>query len=149
VSYLDLPRLCFAGRFQADVSTVNNTPQNYQEVSQSDLGWNPNGTGAWRIDGCRVTGAVYADGTAAGGDPVLGTLLADAADQAEAKLVDLDPEHQMVSGIWGFRVHLCGPDGARRSPGGRPRSPRRRRPVRRRARSGCRPESRRARRAPP
>lgn len=63
-----------------------------------------------------MTRVVYGDGTspaAEGLDPVLGTLLADAADQAEAKLVDLDPEHQMVSGIWGFRVHLCGPGGAR------------------------------------
>ena len=57
-SYLNYPRIHFAGQFQADVSTVNNLAQNYDTINfdgrqleyGSDLGgWNPFGSGHFRI----------------------------------------------------------------------------------------------------
>ncbi|MBI3728872.1 MAG: hypothetical protein HY254_11145 [Burkholderiales bacterium] len=68
MSYLSLPRLVFAGQFQADVSTINNDPEhfdtarfrsNYQmpDPGATNGWWNPNGTGSWR------TNVVYRDGS--------------------------------------------------------------------------------------
>jgi hypothetical protein len=118
VSYLGLPRLHFAGRFQADPSTVNNDPSNYVEAADdpealsSAGGWNPNGTGAWRLAGCRVTSVVHADGTWCDdphSDAAIGLKVANGERRVEAKIVDLDPDQQGVSELWGFEVVLGDP----------------------------------------
>lgn len=124
MSYLAPLRLHFAGRFQANISTVNNDPGHfdnaafiprYQQMQEPNPtpetlnGWfNPEGDGSWRLRGCRVTSAWMPDSDASpvAGDPVLGLLVADADDNTSAKLVDLDPEQQMVSTIFGLRVRL-------------------------------------------
>jgi hypothetical protein len=66
-SYLTFPRIIFSGRFQSDVSTVNNDPAHFDsarfqpnyDVMKSSLdhngAWNPRGTGAWRFSECVVT----------------------------------------------------------------------------------------------
>lgn len=124
MSYLNPLRLHFAGRFQTNVSTVNNDPVHfdnanfkpaYQErTSGNDLNgwWNPDGDGTWKLLRAQVTAAFQADGTpAVSGDPVLGMTMNDSDRQVPAKLVDLDPEQQMVSEIWGLEMRLCAPDG--------------------------------------
>jgi hypothetical protein len=74
MSYLHPVRLHFAGKFRADVSTVNNDVIHYNSRTFDDcfqepgpgatLGWwNPSGTGAWRLAECSVTRACYADGS--------------------------------------------------------------------------------------
>jgi hypothetical protein len=116
VSYLDSPRLHFSGWFQADVSTINNDVRffqnasfvpEYQQLDQNGS-WNPEGTGIFRILDCSVTGA-FLDGrllTSPSDDPVIGMTLGNATDRAPGKLVDLDPQQQMVSEIWGMQVRL-------------------------------------------
>jgi hypothetical protein len=70
MSYLGLPRLSFAGLFEADVNTVNNDVRNYdtstfeprfqtpQEVLPDGKGtiyngwWNPDGSNAFRLIDC-------------------------------------------------------------------------------------------------
>ena len=125
MSYLDTPRLHFTGRFQADVSTVNNDPEHfddgrfvasYQELqtpAAQDGWWNPTGSGAWRLAGCSI-GQVDGGGGSAppGVDPVLGGTLSANERSAPAKLVDLDPEQQMVSMIFGMSLTLRMPDGS-------------------------------------
>jgi len=125
MSYLHPVRLHFAGRFQANVSTVNNDPghfdnaafqASYQQMQSKEAmnGWfNPEGDGAWRLMGCRVTSAWSAASIdqPLTSDPVLGLLVADADDATSAKLVDLDPEQQMVSTIFGLQIRLADPDG--------------------------------------
>lgn len=129
MSYLAPLRLHFAGRFQANISTVNNDPGHfdnaafiprYQQMQEPNPtpetlnGWfNPEGDGSWRLRGCRVTSAWMPDSDASpvAGDPVLGLLVADADDNTSAKLVDLDPEQQMVSTIFGLRVRLVDSNG--------------------------------------
>ncbi|HKP13618.1 MAG TPA: hypothetical protein VJZ91_15970, partial [Blastocatellia bacterium] len=110
MSYLNLPRLCFAGKFSADPSTFNNTPQNYDpRVTAPNPGWNPTGTGQWQFIGCTVQAVYYADGTvctSAEQDPIIGAAFMGANQRQMAKIVDLDPEQQMVSQIWGQRVQL-------------------------------------------
>lgn len=120
MSYLDLPRLSFYGRVQIDVSTINNTVQNYDIASFTEQdqtmagngGWNPEGTGVFRFVGCRITGAVLPGGRAVGpgGDPVIGMGLGNANDRVPGKLVDLDPQQQMCSEIWGLQLRLADAD---------------------------------------
>lgn len=122
MSYLNAPRLIFAGQFQADPSTVNNDPEhfdssdfqsNYQLPGQgaTDGWWNPGGTGAWRFRNCTVRQVVYSDGTSCDDphvDAVVGQPINDTNARVEGKLVDLDSEQQMVSEIWGLSILLGG-----------------------------------------
>jgi hypothetical protein len=130
MSYLDTPRLNFTGFFQADVSTINNDvryfdietflPQ-YQEFSSAAApppgqqppargGWNPEGTGAFRLIECSITGARLGDRllTSSQEDPAIGMPLENASGRVSGKLVDLDPQQQAVSQIWGMQVRLLG-----------------------------------------
>jgi hypothetical protein len=126
MSYLDTPRLHFTGQFQADVSTINNEVTLYdintfrpedQTLTTDGTrgGWNPEGTGIFRLIGCRVTGARLGDRqiTTWQEDAVIGTALENADDRVFGKLVDLDPQQQMVSEIWGMRLRLT--DGSTRA----------------------------------
>ncbi|HZL56631.1 MAG TPA: ferritin-like protein [Bryobacteraceae bacterium] len=126
MSYLLPPRLHFAGRFQADVSTVNNNPLNFDaRTFRANFGtpspgrgsWNPGGTGAWRLSECTVQRVVYRDGSTGDHhvtDPVVGAAIANAPDRVAGKIVDLDPQQQMVSEIWGFQIALAGNFAGRR-----------------------------------
>ncbi len=113
MSYLSGPRLHFAGNFTADVSTENNYVTHFKDPNDpNDPGWNKSGSGSWAISDCKVTSAVFKDGTVARtstDDPVVGANLARAG---RARLVDLDPEQQMVSQIWGLRLRLTSATGA-------------------------------------
>jgi hypothetical protein len=123
MSYLNGLRLHFAGRFQANVSTVNNDPAHFHnaaflpsyqdlESEQAFNGWfNPQGDAVWRLLGCRVTSAWTAGGAVSAGDPVLGAIVADSDSRPAAKLVDLDSEQQLVSEIWGLQVRIATADG--------------------------------------
>src|SRR5689334_12203725 len=110
MSYLRPPRLHFSGNFQAAPSTVNNDPEHFDTAAfQSNYNlrgpgatngwWNPGGTGAWRFFQCTVKQVVYRDGTVCDDpavDPVVGSPVGSAGGRTEGKLVDLDPEQQMV-----------------------------------------------------
>jgi hypothetical protein len=120
MSYLAALRLHFAGRFQAAPSTVNNDVKHYdvatfkqeyqrlQEPGSPNGWWNPRGGADWRLLGCKVTRAWHGDGSAASpSDPVLAMDVADSDRQVTAKLVDLDPQQQLASVIWGLEVRIC------------------------------------------
>jgi len=124
MSYLNPLRLHFFGKFQANVSTVNNDPghfdnatfvPSYQDMQGPDFeppnGWfNPQGDAAFRLFGCTVTAAWLPSG-AVTSDPVLQCIVADSDTMAPAKLVDLDPEQQLVSEIWGLQVRIADGNG--------------------------------------
>jgi hypothetical protein len=125
MSYLNPPRLHFAGRFQAAPSTVNNDPVHFDNATfvpafqsmQDKTGWNgwwnPNGDAAWRLIRCKVTAAwISHEQQASSGDPIVSCLVGDSDRAPPAKIVDLDPEQQMVSEIWGMQVRICLADGA-------------------------------------
>jgi len=126
MSYLHPLRLHFVGKFQANVSTVNNDlahfnnatfKPSYQEMQGPNMnppnGWfNPQGDAAFRLRGCRVTSAWMPDGTsAADSDAITQCLVDDSDSQVCAKLVDLDPQQQLVSMIWGLQVRITKTDG--------------------------------------
>jgi hypothetical protein len=120
MSYLGFPRIHFSGEFQADPSTVNNDPSHFNDVTftpndqlygdgETNGWWNPNGTAYWRLRNCRVQSLYYSDGSycdASVIDPIIGLPIQGARDRVSAKLVDLDPEQQMVSEIWGLQIRL-------------------------------------------
>ncbi len=119
MSYLDSPRIHFRGWFQADVSTINNDVRFFQNDSfvpeyqqlNSNGSWNPQGTAVFRILDCSVTGGFLNGRSLASpqDDPIIGLTLQNATDRAPGKLVDLDPQQQMVSMIFGMQVRLAGP----------------------------------------
>lgn len=111
MSYLDPIRLHFSGRFQADPSTVNNDPANFDNATFDPTNgmWNPTGSGAWRLVDCRVTRVCYSDGTSStlsSEDSAVGLRVIGANERVAGKLVDLDSQQQMVSQIWGLVVRL-------------------------------------------
>ncbi len=104
MSYLDTPRLTFAGQFIANPSTINNTPTNYNmSVPVGDLAWNPNGKHNFSFNECEVTSIVTDAGPATSGDPIIGAALASVGP---AVLVDLDTEQQGASQIIGLVVQI-------------------------------------------
>ncbi len=114
-SYLGFPRLQFSGKFQANPSTLNNTPDNYNPEIDSpeviSLFWNPNGNGGFNLKDCVVTRVVYEDGNAATSaeqDPIIGQPVAVADSGPIPRLVDLDPMQQNVSEIWGLSLQIGG-----------------------------------------
>jgi hypothetical protein len=122
MSYLNPTRVHFAGQFRADVSTVNNDDQHFDSATftpnDQDYGdgasngwWQPSGTGAWRLCGCVITAAAWKGklATTSTGDPVVGLALKNSSDRVDAKIVDLDPDQQLVSMIFGLEVRIADP----------------------------------------
>jgi hypothetical protein len=121
MSYLHPIRLHFAGRFRADVATVNNRAAHYNDDAftpalqlpfsgaNEPTNWQPAGTGTWRLLDCSVTRTCRADGsfaTTPAEDGTVGLSVRDAGDRVSAKIVDLDPQQQGVSTIFGLMVRL-------------------------------------------
>lgn len=121
MSFLNRVRIAFAGTFQADVSTVNNDVRHfdnatfepsYQELQEPDASngwWNPTGSGAFRLLDCRVTEVSYADGsstTDAAVDPIIGAFVGGNDARSSGKLVDIDPQWQLASALWGLDIRL-------------------------------------------
>jgi len=126
MSYLNSPRLTFSGQFQADPSTVNNDPthydtvnfkpnfQDYSSAENPNGWWNPDGTGNWRFIGCKIKSVTYKDGTSTNDpkiDPIIGMSIMDTDSRTAGKIVDLDPQQQGVSELWGLIVRIVSPDG--------------------------------------
>src|SRR5262249_23289091 len=102
MSFLHPVRLAFEGIFQADVSTVNNDVRHfdnatfqpsYQQFPQpggiENGWWNPTGSGAFRLLGCRVSGVWYSDGASTRDpavDPIVGALIAGSNDRTSGKI---------------------------------------------------------------
>lgn len=118
MSYLNNLRLVFTGEFQADVSTVNNDVRHYdnatfeerfQEFQQGNLmngWWNPVGSGAFRLINCKVTAVYYQDGTSSTEDPIVGLFINGSNNRVGGKMVDIDPQWQQASELWGLTVRL-------------------------------------------
>lgn len=118
MSYLDQPRINFAGQFQASPATINNTPNNYNPANYNadslkpeniELYWEPKGDSIFDLLNCSVT-TVEAPGVTA--DPLQGSTVTALYTSSPPKLVDLDPMQQNGSEIWGFTIMIGGFGGA-------------------------------------
>lgn len=107
MSYLDFPRVCFLGRFQADVSTSNNDPGHYSPEPVRNPWWNRNGSNRFQFQGATVTSVTLKAGaceTTKSGDAIVTAPVISTNNPQMGKLVDLDPEQQMVSQVWGLQL---------------------------------------------
>ena len=129
MGYLGYPRLNFSGRFQSDVSTINNDRNHYDnntfvpndqlpQVSkpspQMRGWWNPGGSAYFRFRDCTIKKITYKDGSTASvpaEDPLIGLEFNQIKDKVAGKMVDLDPDNQGVSQLWGFKMNLADPNG--------------------------------------
>lgn len=135
MSYLEVPRVHFGGLFFTDPSTINNLTYNY--TTSIDLktpegvydlqatSWNPTGVAQLWLRDCKVLSVVGADGkpvTATSADALVGAAVESASPETPqedgqggfydiAKLVDVDPDQQMRSEVWGLRVFVKIPGG--------------------------------------
>src|SRR6202042_2045941 len=106
MSYLDPPRLHFAGTFLTNPSTINNAIENYSptivynnnppsDTNPNSVWWNPMGQAFFKIPTAPVTGAVGTKPLAPD-DPVLNaqivSVITGAINAQYARLVDLDPD---------------------------------------------------------
>ena len=120
MSYLHLPRLTFSGDFISDVSTVNNDTQHYNNATfepsfqvpgqgASNGWWNPEGGATFGFQNCNVMQVTNEEGNVITDplmDNVIGQVVSGAEGRNSGKMVDLDPDNQMVSALWGvtFRI---------------------------------------------
>jgi len=121
MSYLHAPRLVFTGDFLSDVSTVNNDTAhynnatfkpNFQEPGQgaSNGWWNPEGGAVFDFQNCTVQQIFLPDGTTQTDslqDIIIGQVVAGAEGRPTGKMVDLDPDAQMVSALWCVQLRIC------------------------------------------
>lgn len=124
MSYLSSSlRLVFSGDFKAAPSTVNNDVTHYdnahfdpsyqlaQTAMEANGWWNPRGDHAFTIN-ARVRSGQHNDGSAAlAADPAMGAGLLT-IDTPPGSIVDLDPQQQMVSTLYGVRIGIPNPDGS-------------------------------------
>lgn len=142
MSYLHTPRIYFGGLFFTNPNTINNYDFSYDtNVALTNAsgqyrtdggqggpgGWSPLGTARFYLTRCSVLGGVNEHGglVAGGpGDPLIGAPVAtpspgtpeapDGVTYSLPKLVDLDPDMQSRSEVYGMRlwVQIPGPGGA-------------------------------------
>jgi hypothetical protein len=112
MSYLDQPRINFAGTFQASPATINNTPNNYNPANYNEdslkpqnieLYWEPKGDSIFDLINCSVT-TVESPGDTS--DSLVGSTVSALYTGSPPKLVDLDPMQQNGSEIWGLTVMI-------------------------------------------
>jgi len=107
MSYLDFPRICFIGKFQADVSTINNDPGHYSPEVVKNPWWNRNGSNRFQFKGATVTSVTLGAGvchTTHAADSLVNAPVISTNKPSMGKLVDLDSEQQMVSQVWGLQL---------------------------------------------
>jgi hypothetical protein len=107
VSHLDVPRIHFSGTFASDPSTNNNSRGAYAAAIGGPVldGWGPNGTHHFRLTATvgRVLDASGATFSSNAGDAAVG---ASVTTPSHGRLVDLDPDCQTFSQIWGLTVQV-------------------------------------------
>jgi len=111
MSYLELPRLHFSGRFTATPSTINNDAANYNTAitPPANPGWNEFGLHMVTLESCSVTSTVDDAATlltASSDDSAIGASVEGDTTEGTAKLVDIDPDFQSYSQIYGLRLKL-------------------------------------------
>ena len=113
MSYLHRPGLTFSGAFEANVATGNNSPDFYTNPPTppppSGLNWNFMGGSEFRLRNCAV-GSVVDDEEIAADDAIRTAIVTDAIDRVAAKIVDLDPQWQSASELYGLRVRVVADD---------------------------------------
>ena len=106
-SYLDSPRIHFAGQYRADVNSRNNCPCNYDPGSPiyESQEWNYQGTNEWEFVDTVVTAVIGNNGEEIPGSPLLGAKVFSNENRPFGKIVDMDVDFQ-VSSLYGLEFGL-------------------------------------------
>ena len=114
MSYLDLPHFHLLGRFYANPPTINNQALNYDPATAlvlqprtvpGSVSWDPRGIGVYRMSGTVQT-VLGADGSTVADDGLAHATLASTDAPVAAKLVNLDPQQQNTSAVYGMELSL-------------------------------------------
>ena len=123
MSYLDIPRIHFGGRFFTDPSTVNNDPTHYNPDVTNPSPWQtPNGQHRFEFYNCNVRSVMGPAGYIAS-DSIIGSAItsvisvesgdstkpiagASKAGKGPARIVDLDVYQQGISTIYGLQITI-------------------------------------------
>ncbi|XP_077862844.1 uncharacterized protein LOC144344969 [Saccoglossus kowalevskii] len=109
-SYLDWPRIHFAGHFRSDSPTANNLCElydikNFEQIvrkNSSKVSWNVNGSGHILLDGCEITSVCYTNGECVTeNDELIGQPVISNYNRPNAKFSCLDPGYEL-STIYGM-----------------------------------------------
>nr|XP_039261872.1 LOW QUALITY PROTEIN: uncharacterized protein LOC120338016 [Styela clava] len=107
-SYLSWPRIHFHGKLVLDVSTVNNNRCNYDtkqfltaSASENFGNWNPDGSGHLYFIDTKVTSICKKPGKCSTTDKIVNMKI---RETEMAVIVDLDPDWQQASEIWGLTI---------------------------------------------
>ncbi len=118
MAYLDTPTIIFTGDFQSDVSTVNNDVRHYdnasfesrfqlpQEGQNYNGWWNPDGGASFRWVDCSVVQVINAQGKIDYDNSLLQVEVSGVKDRSSGKMVDLDPQEQTTSELWGLTLQF-------------------------------------------
>lgn len=136
MSYLDLPRIHFGGLFFTNPDTTNNRIANYNpQVPLTDpqgaylpvAGWNAVGVAQLWLAECSVLSVAEPAGTLVtdpASDPIVGAAVESPSPSTPkktpdgkgfydiAKMVDLDPQMQGRSAVYGLRIYVTLADGS-------------------------------------
>ena len=111
MSYLDVPRIHFAGQFFTDPSTVNNDPQHYEPACTTPSPWqDPNGQHRFQLRNCTINSVVGPNGFV-DDDTLVGGIVSTTDKPDIARIVDLDVYQQGVPTLFGIQLRLTSNDG--------------------------------------
>ena len=114
MSYLDFPRIHFAGGFTSAPSTINNPIDNYKRGQDSstkpwdmETWWQPYGNAIFTLNpDCKVTAVQTAGNIIPVADTLNGVDVFAGNTSSLPKIADLDPEQQNVSEWWGLNLQI-------------------------------------------
>lgn len=106
MSYLDVPRIHFAGRFFTDPSTVNNDPTHYDPAVTRPSPWQePEGQHRFQFRDCTIRSGVNANGPISN-DPIIAAAIETTDIPDPGRIVDLDVYQQGVSALIGVQIKI-------------------------------------------
>ncbi len=106
MSYLDVPRIHFAGRFFTDPSTVNNDPTHYDPNVTNPSPWQePDGQHRFQFRDCTIRSGVDTNGPV-NNDPIIAATVETTDIPDPARIVDLDVYQQIVTAIIGLQIKI-------------------------------------------
>ncbi len=112
MSYLNVPRIHFSGKFFTDPSTVNNDPSHYDPTNTNPSPWQePMGQHRFQLRNCLIKSVLDQTGYQSS-DPLIGSKLVSTDKPSSAKIVDLDVYQQGVSTIFGLELMIELPGGS-------------------------------------
>ena len=110
-SYVNVPRITFAGLYRADILTANNDFSSFAYAAgytdhEFLPRWNPQGSGEFSLINCTVRSVSYLNGSTSKSDPVVGSTIVTNRDSSPAKMIGLDIEPAFFDVIYGMQLAL-------------------------------------------